>query len=282
MSAAKASATGGSSARRSSPSCRWCCCRTSEPRSGSFAALGGIALAEATGDPRWDAVGSVVIGLLLIAIAIVLMIEMKGLLVGESASAGRPRRDHRRPVLLARASARSSTWKTQHIGPDEILVAAKVEFDAALSFEQVKRIDRRHRGTRPGGRSGGAADLPRARPPNRRASGERPGDRLSVDSGGVRRPDDDGVLNPLRRFGSGSSSGSCTARRRRHRAGIPWRRVGSVSAKVRSNAAVGLPSPGVTARPVTRCPAWSRCTCRLPSTPHWSHERGHGAGRRGR
>ena len=53
---------------------------------GLFAALGGIVMAEVTGDARWDAVGSVVIGVLLIAIAIVLMIEMKGLLVGEAAS----------------------------------------------------------------------------------------------------------------------------------------------------------------------------------------------------
>ena len=103
---------------------------------GLFAALGGIAMAEATGDPRWDAVGSVVIGLLLIAIAIVLMIEMKGLLVGESASSADL--DAITGALSAGPGVREIVHlKTQHIGPDEILVAAKVEFDAALTFEQV-------------------------------------------------------------------------------------------------------------------------------------------------
>ncbi len=53
---------------------------------GLFFALGGVMLAEATDDPRWDAVGSIAIGLLLIMIAITLAIEMKGLLIGESAS----------------------------------------------------------------------------------------------------------------------------------------------------------------------------------------------------
>ena len=40
-------------------------------------------MAHWTGDGRWDALGSVAIGFLLITIAIVLMIEMKGLLIGE-------------------------------------------------------------------------------------------------------------------------------------------------------------------------------------------------------
>jgi cation diffusion facilitator family transporter len=103
---------------------------------GLFAALGGIAMAEATGDPRWDAAGSVVIGVLLIAIAIVLMIEMKGLLVGESASAADL--GAITGALSAGPGVREIVHlKTQHLGPDEILVAAKVEFDAALSFEQL-------------------------------------------------------------------------------------------------------------------------------------------------
>ena len=49
-------------------------------------ALFGVILAHVTGDPRWDAVGSIAIGLLLIVIAILLAVEMKGLLIGESAS----------------------------------------------------------------------------------------------------------------------------------------------------------------------------------------------------
>ncbi|MEO7370959.1 MAG: cation diffusion facilitator family transporter, partial [Ilumatobacteraceae bacterium] len=49
-------------------------------------ALIGLVLAETTGNPRWDAVGSVAIGLLLVGIALVLAREMKPLLIGEAAS----------------------------------------------------------------------------------------------------------------------------------------------------------------------------------------------------
>src|SRR3954454_22523090 len=52
---------------------------------GLFFAFTGLVLAEVTGNPRWDAAGSIVIGLLLVAIAVVLAVEMKGLLIGESA-----------------------------------------------------------------------------------------------------------------------------------------------------------------------------------------------------
>ena len=129
---------------------------------GLFAALGGIAMAETTGDPRWDAVGSVVIGVLLIVIAIVLMIEMKGLLVGESASPADL--DAIAAALSAGPGVREIVHlKTQHIGPDEILVAAKLEFDPDPHLRAAERVDRRHRGPRPGGDPGGAADLPRAR-----------------------------------------------------------------------------------------------------------------------
>ena len=150
------------------PSCRWCCSRTAGAELGLFAALGGIVMAEVTGDPRWDAAGSVVIGVLLIVIAVMLMIEMKGLLIGESASASRSSGDRRRALGRPRRTRCRSTSSTQHIGPDEILVAAKLEFDAALSFEQLSRVDRRHRGPRPGGDPGGANDLHRARTANAR------------------------------------------------------------------------------------------------------------------
>ena len=66
------------------------------------------------------------IGLLLIAIAIVLMIEMKGLLVGEAASSADLAAIT--GALAAGPGVREIVHlKTQHIGPDEILVAAKLE-----------------------------------------------------------------------------------------------------------------------------------------------------------
>ena len=55
---------------------------------GLLFALVGISLAEITGNPRWDALGSVGIGLLLGVIAVVLAIEMKSLLIGEAVAPG--------------------------------------------------------------------------------------------------------------------------------------------------------------------------------------------------
>jgi cation diffusion facilitator family transporter len=103
---------------------------------GLAAALVGVIVAHQTGDARWDAVGSMVIGVLLIVIAIVLIIEMKGLLIGESAS--KSDRQAIRDAIVGSARVDDLIHiRTQHIGPDEILVAAKVEFDSALTFDQV-------------------------------------------------------------------------------------------------------------------------------------------------
>jgi cation diffusion facilitator family transporter len=100
---------------------------------GLVAALGGVIIAHYTDNPRWDAAGSVVIGVLLILIAVVLIIEMKGLLIGESAS-----EKDQEMIVAAISSAplvRSLIHiRTQHIGPDEILVTAKLEFDDALAI----------------------------------------------------------------------------------------------------------------------------------------------------
>lgn len=99
-------------------------------------ALGGVLLANATGNPRWDALGSVMIGVLLILIAIVLIIEMKSLLIGESAS----------PATIEAIAEAIRThpdvdqvihMRTEHLGPDEILVAAKVEYASTLSADQL-------------------------------------------------------------------------------------------------------------------------------------------------
>ncbi len=103
---------------------------------GLFFALGGVLLAHSTGDARWDAVGSISIGLLLIVIAIVLVVEMKSLLIGESASA-----EMRRAIIDAIESSAHVDQlihiRTEHIGPDEILVGAKIEFDSALSADRL-------------------------------------------------------------------------------------------------------------------------------------------------
>jgi cation diffusion facilitator family transporter len=103
---------------------------------GLLAALAGVTLSQLTGNPRWDAVGSVIIGVLLIAIAIVLVVEMKGLLIGESAS---PENEHRIMEALAAGPGVRSVihLRTEHLGPEDILVASKLEFDPDITLHTV-------------------------------------------------------------------------------------------------------------------------------------------------
>ena len=96
-------------------------------------ALAGVGLAELTGNPRFDAVGSVGIGLLLGVIAVILVIEMKSLLIGESAAAGDQQRI-RAAIEGSDNVRRLIHMRTQHLGPDELLVGAKVEFDGEVDM----------------------------------------------------------------------------------------------------------------------------------------------------
>jgi cation diffusion facilitator family transporter len=99
-------------------------------------ALTGVLLAHYTDEPRWDALGSIAIGALLVVIAILLAIEMKGLLIGESAS----RADVTKisSTLAGAPSVRRVIHlRTEHLGPDDLLVVAKLEFDRDLSFDQL-------------------------------------------------------------------------------------------------------------------------------------------------
>jgi cation diffusion facilitator family transporter len=102
-------------------------------QAGLLFALGGVVMARITHDPRWDAAGSIAIGVLLVVIAFVLAVEMKGLLIGESAS---PADEDALAAALAGAPLvrRVIHMRTQHLGPDELLVAAKVEFDHDLTL----------------------------------------------------------------------------------------------------------------------------------------------------
>jgi cation diffusion facilitator family transporter len=104
-------------------------------------ALLGVALALITGEPVFDGLGTLAIGVLLLVIAVVLAIEMRSLLIGEGAPAELQRaieaEFERAPGVL-----RVIHILTQHLGPEELLVAAKVEFDAALTSAQlVEAID---------------------------------------------------------------------------------------------------------------------------------------------
>jgi cation diffusion facilitator family transporter len=107
---------------------------------GLLMAFVGVSVAEVTGNPRWDAVGSIGIGILLVVIAIVLAVEMKSLLIGESASA---QMEHaiRAAIEDGPDVRRVIHLRTLHLGPDELLVAAKVELDAPSVSDVASAID---------------------------------------------------------------------------------------------------------------------------------------------
>lgn len=103
---------------------------------GLVLALGALVMAKETGDGRWDAVGSLAIGLVLVGVATFLAREVKSLLVGESAD----------PALLAQFDElaeidpnveRVLNVLTLQQGPGEIVVAAKLKLRAGLDTDGV-------------------------------------------------------------------------------------------------------------------------------------------------
>lgn len=102
-------------------------------------ALLAVVLDTVTGDARWDGIGTLTIGLLLGVIAALLCVEMKSLLIGEAASP-----DDQRAIgdaIRAGASVeRLIHLRTEHIGPEDILVAAKVQFAGDLTMSQLAAV----------------------------------------------------------------------------------------------------------------------------------------------
>ena len=103
---------------------------------GLFFAFTGVALAVVTGNPVFDGIGTLAIGALLFCIAVVLAIEMRSLLIGESAA---PELQGQIEAAFAKSPGvrRVIHVLTQHLGPDELLIAAKLEFDPQLATAQL-------------------------------------------------------------------------------------------------------------------------------------------------
>ncbi len=127
-----------------------------------FAALCGLAFALAaviatvvTDNGVWDGYGTLAIGVLLGIVAAVLAVEMKSLLIGEAA--GRKQLE----AICAAIEIEPGVvglihMRTEHLGPDELLVCAKVEFTHQLTFVEVaEAVDRVERNVR--------ANVPEAR-----------------------------------------------------------------------------------------------------------------------
>lgn len=94
---------------------------------GLVLALFGVALTLLTDNGVWDGIGTLTIGLLLVAVAVVLAIEMKSLLIGEAARPDQVKRIV--AALQERDVDRVIHLRTLHLGPDELLVAAKLAVD---------------------------------------------------------------------------------------------------------------------------------------------------------
>lgn len=105
---------------------------------GLILALLGVGLTVLTGNAVFDAMGTIAIGILLGIIAVILIVEMKSLLIGEGVA---------EPVLGRIVSAieegepvqRVIHIRTQYIGPEELLVAAKIAVPGSATIEEVAR-----------------------------------------------------------------------------------------------------------------------------------------------
>ncbi|MSY22971.1 MAG: cation transporter, partial [Actinobacteria bacterium] len=108
-----------------------------------FGAMTGLAVAfvavgvsVATGNGVYDGIGSVIIGLILGVIAVILSIEMKSLLIGEPALT-EDREKLRKAMASSAGVVRVIHERTEYIGAEQVLLAAKVEFDSSLSMSEL-------------------------------------------------------------------------------------------------------------------------------------------------
>jgi cation diffusion facilitator family transporter len=105
---------------------------------GLFVALVGITMATITGNGRWDGAGSLAIGVVLGLVAVILAIEMKSLLIGEAATAATER-----AVVTALEDGPELEQvihlRTMHLGPDSLLIAAKVAVRPQASGSAIAR-----------------------------------------------------------------------------------------------------------------------------------------------
>ncbi len=111
-------------------------------------ALAGVGLSLVTDNGYWDVAGTAAIGVLLVTVAVILAVETKSLLLGESAS-----RSARRAIADALQSTpgveRIIHMRTLHLGPEELLVGVKIGVSGADTADMVARtIDAAERSVR--------------------------------------------------------------------------------------------------------------------------------------
>jgi divalent metal cation (Fe/Co/Zn/Cd) transporter len=102
---------------------------------GLVLALLGVSLTWALDKPVFDGVGTLCIGILLITVACILVVETKSLLIGESASPSALAAIE--GSLVGEGVERVIHLRTMHLGPEELLVGAKIAMGRALTLPEV-------------------------------------------------------------------------------------------------------------------------------------------------
>jgi cation diffusion facilitator family transporter len=103
-----------------------------------FAAV-GVGLRQLTGTAAWDGGASIAIGILLIVVAVKLGLGSKDLLIGRAAD---PRdQDLIRDQIEGMPGVdRLLELQTMHVGPDSLIVAARVDLNDAITADQVEDL----------------------------------------------------------------------------------------------------------------------------------------------
>jgi len=104
---------------------------------GTFLAFFGIFLGRMLHNPYFDPIASIVIGVLLAAVAILLGRESGALLLGERTNRGRVRRV--RQIIAAESSVEEAgELLTMQLGPEQVLLTADIRFRRGLTVEKLE------------------------------------------------------------------------------------------------------------------------------------------------
>ena len=106
---------------------------------GMVIALAAISLVKITGDPIWDGIGTLSIGVLLGVIATILAREMHSLIIGEAAT----EEDLSKIVSVIENNSQVAQlveMRTQHLGPEEILIGVRVAFHETLQTKEIANL----------------------------------------------------------------------------------------------------------------------------------------------
>lgn len=99
----------------------------------------GVGLTAITGNSLFDAIGTIMIGVLLVAVAVIIGVEMKSLLVGEGANLDDAEKISK-ALKDTKEIDRIIHMKTLYVGPDELMVGAKISLDPHVTMREVSVI----------------------------------------------------------------------------------------------------------------------------------------------